>query len=477
MIPAYQDFEVERSEPPRLLRRSWVLLRDGLPSIGRYRRYFVAMALPLAIIWVLAAAILLFAPDRYDSRMTLILPGTGVGASMNLESIGQASTNTASAFSSPSLSPTENYKRLLMSDIVLQDAARIAAEDGGAFPDPSIKLIDQTNLIEVRIPAGAPEVAQARMEALRTAFNDALTDLRTDEARTREDADASRIAELEQKVDEAQQALLDFQGETGLVSLNQFAERITGLDQLKASERDRRVRLEESGAATARLSATLNISLLEARQAMQLKADPEFQELLDRYAKTVGELSERSGTLGEAHGAIEELDAERASLRANLARRGSEISGLADEQVLAFADLDATNAREDLFSSLSQRDSDRAGNGAALAELRRQISNQSALTDTQVEQAARLADLLRDLRVAEAVFTSALARLDTNKSDPFASYPLVQTLESPSLPDAKSSPSPMLVVGGALAATIFLAIGFLLLWLRQPIIRKLLPNA
>ena len=75
------------------------------------------------------------------------------------------------------------------------------------------------------------------------------------------------------------------------------------------------------------------------------------------------------------------------------------------------------------------------------------------------------------------MFSSALARLDTNKSDPFASYPLVQTLEAPSLPRGKAAPSPLIVILGALAASIVLIIGFLLLWLRQPIIRKLLPNA
>ncbi|MEO0591466.1 MAG: hypothetical protein AAFZ11_13040 [Pseudomonadota bacterium] len=461
----------------RLMLRAWAIMRDGLPSVGRYRRYIAAMAGPLALIWALALGYIAFAPDRYDSQMSLILPGTGVGASMNLESIGQASTNTSSAFSSPSLSPTENYKRLLMSDLVLREAAAIADEDESALPQPSIKLIDQTNLIELRMSAGTPQQAKTRMEALRTAFNAQLDSLREDEARTREDADAKRIAELEGKVDEAQQALLDFQGETGLVSLDQFAGRITALDQLKANERDRRVRLTETASAAERLSATLQISLPEARRAMLLKADPEFQEVLRRYAAAVGAHSERSGTLGEAHGAIEELAAEKASLRNDLARRGAELTGLSGDQVIAFAELTSTNAREGLFSSLSQRDSDAVGNSAALAELQRQIAAQSADTQAQVQQAAKLADLLRDLRVAEAVFSSALARLDTNKSDPFASYPLVQTLEAPSLPREKAAPSPLLVIAGALAASIFLTTGFLLLWLRQPIIRKMLPNA
>ena len=477
MIPAYQDFEAATPKPPRKLQAFWVLIRDGLPSVGRYRRYLTAMAAPLALIWICAFAFILFSPDRYDSRMTLILPGTGVGASMNLETIGQASTNTASAFSSPSLSPTENYKRLLMSDLVLNNAAERTGDEREAFPAPYIKLIDQTNLIEVRVSAATPNAAQARMEALKASFDSALENLRDDEARTREGADAKRIGGLERKVDEAQQALLDFQGETGLVSLSQFSGRIAALDQLKASERDRRVRVAETSAAANRLAQTLDITLSEARRAMQLKADPEFQELLSRYAKAAGEHSERTGTLGNAHGAIEELAAEKASLRADLARRGIELTDLNESAILDFADLSVTAARENLFSSLSQRDSDASGNGSALVELRRQIAQQSADTDEQVEQAARLADLLRDLRVAEAVFSSALAQLDTNKSDPFASYPLVQTLEAPSLPSSTAGPSALLIILAALMASIFVTIGFLLLWLRQPIIRKLSQNA
>ncbi len=474
---AGRTFGKARPIEQRRLVRMWAFVRDGLSPVGRYRRYLVALSLPLVLIWALAFAYLAFAPDRFDSRMTLILPGSGVGASMNLESIGQASTNTSSAFSSTSLSPTENYKTLLMSDLVLRDAARLAGDKESEFPQPAIKLVDQTNLIELRLPARTPEQAQTRMTALQQAFNTALDNLREDEARTREKADTRRIGELEQKVDEAQQALLDFQGTTGLVSLDQFAGRITALDQLKANERDRRARLAETGAAAARLSSTLKISLPQARRAMQLKADPEFQELLKRYAAASGEHSERSGTLGDAHSMIEELAAEKAALRADLARRGSALTGLTGERVVALADLAVSNTRESLFASLSERDSDHTGHGAALAELRRQIDEQTADTDEQVAQAAKLADLLRDLRVAEAVFSSALARLDTNKSDPFASYPLVQTLEAPSLPRSKSAPSPLLVIAGALGATLFIVIGFMLLWLRQPIIRRLLPSA
>ena len=464
-------------QAPRLLQRAWVLVRDGLPSVGRYKRYFLALAGPMALIWGVTLAYVLFAPDRFDSRMTLILPGTGVGGSLNLESIGQATTNTSSAFSSPSLSPTENYKRLLSSDIVLRDAARRAGEDEDSFPAPAITLVDQTNLIEVEMPAGDPETAQKRMVALQESFLGALETLRSDEARSREDADAARIAELEAKVDNAQKALLDFQGETGLVSLDQFAGRVTSLDQLKANERERRVALVESQATAGRLASSLDISLGQARMAMRLKADPEFRQLLGRYADVAAKHAETGATLGEAHSSMEELTAERSALRSALGARGGKVAGTSEAAVLSFADLAVTDTRERLFATLTERDAGRSGHQAALGELRRQIADQSRDAGQLVGQASRLADLMRDLRVAEAVFSSALARLDTNKSDPFASYPLVQTLEAPSLPRSRSAPSPLLAFAGAIGASLFTLFGFLLIWLRQPIIRKFLPNA
>jgi uncharacterized protein involved in exopolysaccharide biosynthesis len=465
------------SPPPRRITRAWIFVRDGLPSVGRYRRYLVALSGPLTLIWGVTIVYLMFAPDRFDSKMTLILPGTGVGGSLNLESIGQATTTTSSAYSSSTLSPTENYKRLLTSDVVLRDAAARAGEDESAFPIPTVKLIDQTNLIEVQMPAPDRQLAQKRMIALQTAFLKALDNLRADESSRRENADGGRIAELEKKVEVAQKALLDFQGETGLVSLDQFAGQVAALDQLKASERDRRVQLAESRAGTGRLAATLDTSFAESRMAMRLKADPQFRELLTRYAGTSSRQVETGATLGEGHATMEQLSAERDSLRAALGARGAAVAGASPAQVLSFSDLAVSDSRENLFATLTERDAAGSGTAAALGELRRQIGERSRNAQQLVGQAAHLADLTRDLRVAEAVFSSALARLDTNQSDTFASYPLVQTLESPSLPRERSGPVPLIALAGAVGASLFALMGFMLIWLRQPIIRKLLPSA
>ncbi|MEE3214145.1 MAG: hypothetical protein VX259_01185, partial [Pseudomonadota bacterium] len=407
--------------------------------------------------------------------MTLVLPGSGAGGSINLESIGQATSQTTSAFSSPSLSPTQNYKRLLGADLILRQGA--AGLDDEILPDPTVKLVDQTNLIMVSMRGASPEQAQARLEALRLAFLSGLERLRQDEAEKREAADLARLDELEQKLKQAQRRVLEFQGTTGLATLDQFHQRLSVVDDLQGSEREFRQAVRRSEAQAYRLGEMLDITLDDARSAQLLRADPLFQSLLQRYASVLADWTQARATLGEQHLTLTELSAQRQTLRQSLVQRGTALTPLSAEILLGFADLSVSDGRERLLDELMRTAGNGAGAQAALAEVREQISQQSNETDTLVEQAADLTDLLRELRVAEAVFSSALARLDTNKADPFASYPLVQTFEYPSLPRSPSSPSTLLAVAGAVVASILVIMGFLLLWLRQPLIQLMLPKS
>ena len=69
--------------------------------------------------------------------------------------------------------------------------------------------------------------------------------------------------------------------------------------------------------------------------------------------------------------------------------------------------------------------------------------------------ASKLDELIRNHQVAEATFSSALARIDTSKADVFVSYPLVQLLDMPSLPESPSSPKKLFVVLGAVFSSLF----------------------
>jgi uncharacterized protein involved in exopolysaccharide biosynthesis len=457
--------------------RLWQFVIDGLPSAGRYRRYAAMIWLPLLFIWLATALYLVAAPQQYESKLSLILPGSGSGGSMNVDDIGQAQSNAASAFSSTTLSPTENYKRLLMADVTMRSAAHLATESETDFPAADVKLVDQTNLIEVQISGNTPAQAQRRAKALLDAFLVKLDSLRNDEAEKRGTADAAHLSELAAKVQGTQRKLFEFQTKHGLVSIEQFNARISGIDTLRDKALEMRALARQDSARARRLLTTLEAGPRYGNKILRLKSDPEFQQLAARHAALSSDAEQKSGSLGEEHAERALLDSERKVVRDAMAARGAQVTGLSPQQVLASLDVNVSDGRSQLLAGMIDADAQKAGSRAALSQIQSELSARQNGAPALVTQASELTDLVRDQRIAEALFSSALARLDTNKQDRFASYPLVQILEAPSLPRAPSSPSTLLALAGAVVASFLVLFGAALIWIRQPVIRHFFPNA
>ena len=109
-----------------------------------------------------------------------------------------------------------------------------------------------------------------------------------------------------------------------------------------------------------------------------------------------------------------------------------------------------------------------------LATLDMQRIEGQADLDRLAPIAAEMQDLERDFSVSEAVFVSAIARTESSKSDVYASYPLVQVLEDPSLPDRPSSPNRKLALAAGIAATLMMLFGLSLGWIRNALLSRLL---
>ncbi len=463
--------------PGRVLGQSFALIPHKKTSRpGRYRRYLTGLLPVLGVIWTATGAYLLLAPVSYTSKFSLIMPGTAVGSSLNLEGTGQAQATVSSPFDSPSLSPTEGYKQLLTADVTLSDAAGLAHVKPGRFPAPTVKLIEQTNLIGIQVTGHTAAEAQRNADALRNAFFGELDKLRTDEAARREANDLVHLRELSAKEQLTERKLIAFQAMHGLATMEQFNARIASVDQLKDKEREYRLSLSEHRGEAGRLSGTMDIGPSRANLEMRLRGDPVFQELATRYAAANADAELKAGTLGPKHAALAQANAEREGLKAALLARGHDITGLSDAQLMHATDMTLGDGRSQLMQTMAVGDAQAAGAASALSVIRGDLAEAKARSPELIEQASQLADLQRDHHVAEAVLSSALARLDTNKLDPFASYPLVQTLAPPSLPDRKSSPSLVLALAGAMGATIIALLTFGTLWLRQPIIDRMLRN-
>jgi uncharacterized protein involved in exopolysaccharide biosynthesis len=451
-------------------------LVGGGAAAGRGRRYVVTGAVGTALIWGMATAYLVLTPKSYTASFTFILPGMGAGSSVNLENLGQASSTSASAYSSPDMSPTENYRKMLLSHRVLAAAAADAGVPEPAFPTPRIELAEQTKLISVAITARRPDLARDRAAALHDAFLRVLDTLRNDEIAERDTTARGTLGAYRTGLEQARVRLIAHQVKTGLVSLEQYNNLVGGTEHLRDQMHDVEVRLAQARAGVQELTHLLGTTPDAANLAMVLRADPFFQTELDELAKDDATIAGLAGTRGDANAHLQDLRAERASIEQRLLARSNELTGIKRAQILKMPDLSLRDERARLFERLVGELADQAALDGMRAKLSAQINDQQQRVIALAQDASKLDDLKRDVQVAEAVFSSALARIGTAKADYFASYPMVQTLEPPTLPERPSSPMKLFAVAGALAATFFLALALVMTWLRTQLLQKLLKS-
>ncbi len=446
-----------------------------IDDAGRLPRYGVLAVLGVVALWAPVLAYLQLAPVRYTSSVSLILPGSGASNSISLSEIGQASSFANSAYSSPSLSPTVTYKRLLSSQRVLLAAAgRLDLE--APLDEPRIKLVDQTGLVLLEMRGSSPEEAQARAEALTTAFLAELDSLRRDEHSSRAESARDAIIEYETAVDAIRQDITELQRESGLSSPKQYDDIVADREALAAQLRDLDADLHETSGRVAALEGALGVEARIAALSLKLHADPEFRTLGTAMAAAAADLAAARGEYGERHPVLIAARDQYAGTISRLRARAAHLTGL-DEEVLADRiDLGAEGERANLLAELVRASADRDGLAAQRTVVVEKLASADLRVDALMEAAARLDDLSRDYQVAEAVFASALARVDTSKTDVYASYPLVQVLEAASLPSSPSSPRMMIAIAAGIAGTFCLFVALALAWLRRPVIDWLISK-
>ncbi|HBR38325.1 MAG TPA: hypothetical protein DD939_13630 [Sulfitobacter pontiacus] len=468
----FQNSPAARSRGRRLSFRR-ILMGGRIGDLGRFPRYLAFALIGGTLIWAPITGYLRTAPLSFKSGTSLILPGSGASASMNLNGIGQASSYANSAFSSNSVSPTETYKRLIGADRILEAAARSMGLSRAEFGKPRIDLVDQTSLIHLEITGGTAEDAQARGDALLGAFFAELDALRTDEQATREDSGLAAIADYRNSVAATRADIATLQQETGLISADQYDAIVDATRLLDARVQDLAATLEEKAQSVNALQASLGIPAGAAAATLKLFADAEYIALMDEVAVHAADLAKARAQFGGGHPKVQSARSAHAAASAAALRQAGAVTGL-DGRQLETLDLAPAGARAELLAQLVRMDAERIGATQEHATLAARLATEKARQQNLAAAAARLQDLQRDFSVAEAVFATAIARTQSTKADVYASYPLVQVLENPSLPDRPSSPNRKLAIAAGGAATMMQLFGMLLGWMRSAVIGRLI---
>lgn len=432
----------------------------------------MTVALTLISVWAVTAFAYIVMPRTYTSEYTLFIPGTGQSTSMNLESIGQAATYTTSPFSSNRVSPTENYKRLISTERVMENAALLANRDRDEFPKLQIKLVDSTNFITVKLTAGSAKDATEKATFAYEGFQKTLNELRNEEMARRQEAYGASLSTYKNALIEARRNIIEVQAEAGLVSLDQYNEIVVHVAKLEQEALSIEAALADKAAKLDSLSSIINTSPELAAAAIKLRSDVEFQQLVALYSEKIVDLTEKRYQFGENHPLRVALEKDTKALSSRIASKGASVTGLPADEILSLVEMSTSDVQAQKLNDLLSFSIDKAGLESELDMISQQIDTQKAKIKDLIGTASALDDLQRDHQVAEAIFSSAIARNDTSRSDIFTAYPLIQMIEPPSIPTEPSNPSFKLTVALCIMATICILMAFTLAWLRRPLIES-----
>lgn len=430
--------------------------------------YVRGAALSVTCVWAFVLAYLALTPRTYVSRWILNLPTAASSVSLSLESIGQSSSTPNSPFGSSALSPKVVYKEIAEGERVRQAAATMVGLDLARFGKPRVKLIDETALMMFEMTATSPEDAKLRSDALIAAFNSELDTLRNDELEKRAGAVRNNLADYQAQVRQAREATVRAQTETGLVSTIQFAEMVTSLTALRRRLMELSGEVDKLEDEHRHMGERLGISAATASQALKLAADPELNKALSEYIDARTAFQVENERFGPRHPQLmtteNRLNAARTRVSEMMERL---VPGTQDTvDVATLIALVNVSPRAELYLTLVRNDAALEGKRRELASVRADRLRLESDVSRLSSAAARLEDLKKDQLVADAVLSSAMARLDSSRSDIYGSYPIVQVVAPPDIAAAAAQPRPLYAALGGVSGTFFASLAWLLAWLQ-----------
>ena len=187
-----------------------------------------------------------------------------------------------------------------------------------------------------------------------------------------------------------------------------------------------------------------------------------------QFGSAMSDLTEASYKWGDAHPKVREAQGLlRAAERSMLQRATAIVSPAIDlpqlkRLGLILQDHNRNQLLSDLVTAATALDSGQA----ELKVVRAQLTEISGRMPELAQEAAQLDELQSRVSFTEAVFTGVAGKTDIGNTNPYSSYPLVQTLVEPVLPESPSLINLLFVGGGALFASMMLVTSLSLAWMR-----------
>jgi len=388
----------------------------------------------LLVLFVIISALLglylTFEAPRYKTSWVMLLPGTERASTINLDNIGEARSNGGNAYGSVSISPKNTYKEIALSDAVISRAAKQYGVAANAFSKPRIKLIDQTPAIQFTLVGESREELAFRAGLFNKTFHTILDELRSNEIEQNFKGVELNLEEAKKRLSEARQNIVDYQIKTSFVSDDQFTRWTNDTEQLRTEHTKTVVELASLNATLSAELEQLGVSPEQVQALFTLQANPAVATTLKTLSQKLAESATVNALYASQNPNRKSLDREIENLTAevrSLLNGVPKLDGIKNTHLYGLISSSNTESIKRINSSLAKK-SGLLAERAALVENRERYLKR---VKSHAQDAAALADLQRVHQIAEAIFSSALAKLDTSRLDIYATYPLTQLLTQP----------------------------------------------
>ena len=420
-------------------------------------------------IWGLAILYLLLKSPTYTSKWSVSLPSTQNSSSVSIPDIGSVSSNTESAYHNSLFDPRESYKFLLGKKEILGEAAQKVGMKRSEFGEPDVKIVDNTTMMELSMEGETPQEARAKAIAIQTVLEQKLQELRQGQIGQTDSSLQASLQRSQQALNDARQKLAQFKTDTAIGSSNKEGNLSSNLEDLRRQQAEVRAQLQQARAQAQRLANSLGLSPQIAKDAFALHSDSLFQNYLAEYTRTSGELVSLESQFQSKNPIVVNKTEEVNAARNALLQRGEVLLGRRPSnellQQLNLRTGDGNDSyRGSLLKDIVSMQSEANGLAARAAELDKQIARLEDAENNLVGQRATLSKLEQEVKFAETVYSSNLAKSRLAESNLYDAYPQIQVAIEPSLPKDPSSPNPVLVSLGAFMGSVFLTTAIASMW-------------
>lgn len=436
------------------------------------RRYFI---FPLLIgvsncaIWGASSYYLDQAERTYNSTWSISLQDTEENTRITLPDLGATTSQIRSPFDEKNRDPRASYKFIATSQAVIQQAAQLAEIPTKKFQKPRVDIVDNTTLMKFTLTGSSPEESYQKALAFGQAFSQQLEFLRAQEAQQRRGVIEAALQTAKAELDQAQSNLVDYKSNAGVAAPEQVTQLSSSIENFRIQRALALAQQQESQARLQQFSQNLQVSGQQIADSFLLEADDIFRQHLQAYSQANSQVEILTKQLGSNHPLMVQAQSRQAATYEAMLSRGNELLGYSvNETTLAQLALgnQGNSAREELFRNAFAAEVDNKAVSARVSSLDQQLQQLEQRLQSLSQQQSKLNILNREMKIAEAVFSSYLARLNSANAEVFGSYPPIQTIHQPSEPSQPSSPRESIVKLGTLMSSCLVTLALLALWLR-----------